>query len=64
MKTTLNDKWTHVYTDGSATRAIKDEGAGILIIHPSGHRVTNHMATGKHCSHFRAKTEALMKAVS
>jgi ribonuclease HI len=59
-----NDKWTHVYTDGSVTRAIKDGGAGILIIHPSGYRETHHMATGKHCSNFRAETEALMKAVS
>jgi hypothetical protein len=59
-----NDKWTHVFTDGSATRAIKGGGAGILIIHPSSHRVTQHMTTGKHCSNFRAETEALMKAVS
>jgi hypothetical protein len=49
-----NDKWTHVCTDGSATRAIKDGGVSILIIHPSGHLVTHHMATGKHCSNFRA----------
>jgi hypothetical protein len=39
----VNDKWTHVFTDGSATTSIKDGGAGILIIHPSGHRVTNHI---------------------
>jgi len=30
-----HDKWTHVYTDRSATRAIIDGGAGILTKHPS-----------------------------
>jgi len=59
-----HDKWTHVYTDGSATRSIKDGGAGILIKHPSGRRETHHMATGKHCSNYKAETEALIKAVS
>ena len=58
------DQWTHVYTDGSATRAIKDGGAGILAVFPSGRRETCQMATGKHCSNYRAETEALMKAVS
>ncbi|XP_060558594.1 uncharacterized protein LOC132718912 [Ruditapes philippinarum] len=40
------------------------EGLVFLIIHPSGHQVTRHMVTGKHCSNLRAETEARMKAVS
>ena len=56
--------WTHVYTDGSATNAIKDGGAGIVIHHPNGMRETAYAATGTHCSNYRAETEALMKAVS
>ena len=58
------DKWTHVYTDGSAKRAIKDGGAGILIEYALGRQATHHMATGKPRSNYRAETEALMKAVS
>ena len=30
------ETWTHVYTDGSATKAITDGGAGIIIQYPSG----------------------------
>jgi len=60
----INEEYPHVFTDGSATRAIKDGGAGIRTKHPSGRRVTHHMATGTHCSNYRAETEALIKAVS
>ena len=30
------ETWTHVYTDGSATKEITDGGAGIIIQYPSG----------------------------
>ena len=30
------ETWTHVYTDGSAIKAITDDGAGIIIQYPSG----------------------------
>ena len=30
------ETWTHVYTDGSATKATTDGGAGIIIQYPSG----------------------------
>lgn len=59
-----SDLWTHVYTDGSATRAVEDGGAGILIRYPSGRNETHFMATGKRCSNYKAETEALMKAAS
>ena len=58
------EAWTHVYTDGSATRAVINGGAGIVILYPSGKRETHHAATGTHCSNYRAETLALMKAVS
>lgn len=57
------ETWTHVFTDGSSTKGIKDGGAGVLIRYSSGRRETHHKATGKHCSNYRAETEALMKAV-
>ena len=30
------ETWTHVYTDGSGTKATTDGGAGIIIQYPSG----------------------------
>ena len=52
------ETWTHVYTDGSATKAITDGGAGIIIQYPSGATQTARSATGKHCTNYRAETEA------
>ena len=56
------ETWTHVYTDGSATKAITDGGAGIIIQYPSGATQTASSATGKHCTNYRAETEALKQA--
>ena len=56
------ETWTHVYTDGSATKAITDGGAGIIIQYPSGATQTASSATGKHCTSYRAETEALKQA--
>ena len=57
------EAWTHVYTDGSATNAIQDGGAGIAIQHPNGFTETASAATGTQCSNYRAESEALMNAV-
>ena len=40
------ETWTHVYTDGSATKAITDGGAGIIIQYPSGATQSASSATG------------------
>ena len=56
------ETWTHVYTDGSATKAITDGGAGIIIQYHSGATQTASSATGKHCTNYRAETEALKQA--
>ena len=45
--------------DGSATKATTDGGAGIIIQHPSGATQTASSATGKHCTNYRAETQAL-----
>ena len=50
------------YTDGSATKAITDGGAGIIIQYPSGATQTASSATGKHCTNYRAETAALKQA--
>ena len=44
------ETWTRVYTDGSATKATTDGGAGIIIQYPSDATQTARSATGKHCT--------------
>ena len=39
--------WIHVYTDGSATDAVQDGGAGSLIYQPNGETLEAASATGK-----------------
>ena len=58
------EAWTQVYTDGSATDAVADGGGGILIRYPDGETTENSVATGKHCTNYRAEVEALMQAAS
>ena len=57
-----SETWTHVYTDGSASAAIKDGGAGIFINYKSGRSETVSLATGKHCTNYRAEVEAILQA--
>ncbi|KAK7100294.1 hypothetical protein V1264_023272 [Littorina saxatilis] len=54
-------KWTHVYTDGSATDATRDGGGGVLI----GYReedAAHSVATGRYSTNYKAEAEALEKA--
>ncbi|XP_053405048.1 ribonuclease H-like [Mercenaria mercenaria] len=55
--------WTQVYTEGSASAAIKDGGADIFILHTSGRSETNIIPTGRHCTNYRAKVEAIIQAI-
>ena len=57
-----SESWIHVYTDGSATNAIKDGGAGVLIKYPDNERHTTAIPTGKTCSNYVAEVEALKHA--
>ena len=54
----------NVYTDDSATKATTDGGADIIIQYPSGATQTASSATGKHCTNYRAETEALKQAAT
>ena len=58
------EAWIHVFTDGSATNAVTNRGAGILARFALGQKVTANTAVGKHCSHYRAETEAFVQAAS
>ena len=57
------EAWTHIYTDGSATDATQNGGAGVLIEYPE-ERKTLAVPTGIHCSNYKAEIEALTLAVS
>ena len=59
-----SQSWIHVYTDGSATAAVKNGGAGILIQTPEGHKLEYGIATGKHCTNYSAECQALIHAVN
>ncbi|CAG5131204.1 unnamed protein product, partial [Candidula unifasciata] len=55
--------WIHVYTDGSATSAVKNGGAGVFITYPGNHRHTKWIPTGKFCSNYTAEIDILEKEV-
>ena len=56
--------WTQVYTDGSATNAVENGGAGVYIMDPNGYREEAHFPTGKHCANYAAEVEALIHAAN
>ena len=56
--------WIHVFTDGLATNAVTNGGTGILAHFPGGQKVSASVAVGKHCSNYRAETEALTQVAS
>ena len=58
------EAWIHVFTDGSATNAVTNGGADILVHFPGGQKVSASMAVGKHRSNYRAEAEALIQAAS
>ena len=57
-----SESWIHVYTDGSATNATKDGGAGVLVRYPENERHTTGIPTGKICSNYVAEVEAIKHA--
>ena len=48
-----------MYTDGSATNAIRDGGARSIIYLQGGQQIENSAATGKHCTNYGAEVKAL-----
>ncbi|KAK7110703.1 hypothetical protein V1264_014534 [Littorina saxatilis] len=58
------ESWIHVYTDGSATDAVDNGGAGVYASFPEGHTTTTNIPTGKHCSDYSAEIQALVQATS
>ena len=58
------EAWIPVFTDGSASNAMTNGGARILVHFPRGQKATASMALGKHCSSDCAETEAFVQAAS
>ncbi|KAK7113996.1 hypothetical protein V1264_000134 [Littorina saxatilis] len=56
------EAWIRVYTDGSATEAVKNGGAGVYVQYPSGERQAEAIPTGLHCTNYRAEVQALIHA--
>ena len=56
------EAWVHAYTDGSATKAVRDGGAGVFLRHPNGETLTRSTPTGSHCSNYKAEVQALALA--
>ena len=59
----LPQRATWVWTDGSATGAVTDGGAGALIISPNDDRHELRLPVGALCSSFRAEMTALRAAL-
>ena len=58
------EAWIRVYTDGSATDAVKSGGAGVYIQYPSEEKQAEAIPTGLHCTNYRAEEEALIHAAN
>ena len=58
------EAWTRVFTDGSATGAIKNGGAGVYVRSPDGSTQTKAIPTGINCTNYRAEVEALIHAAT
>ena len=49
-----SENWARVYTDGSATNATTNGGAGVYIEYPNGEKQSMANPTGLHCSNYKA----------
>ena len=58
-----NAEWTNVYTDVSATEAVKDGGSGIYIEYPSGNVKRISIPAGHTCSNYKAELLAIQTAL-
>ena len=56
------EAWTYVYTDGSASDAVRNGGDGVYIQYQNGNSKSIAEPTGSHCTNYKAKVEALIIA--
>ena len=56
------DQWIRIYTDGSATKAVRKGGAGIVIDLPGKRRHSFSKSTREFCSNYEAEVSAIVEA--
>ncbi|RUS84323.1 hypothetical protein EGW08_007917 [Elysia chlorotica] len=56
--------WTHVYTDGSAEKAVRNGGAGIYIKYPGGEEDKISIPTGVFSTNYKAEATAIQEGAA
>ena len=56
--------WTHIFTDGSATEAVKNGGAGVYIRYTDGEITKLSFSGGRRCTNYRAELIAIKEAIA
>ena len=54
--------WIHIFTDGSAERAVKNGGSGMIAIHPSGAAFSKARPVGVKSTNFKEEMDTLLLA--
>ena len=57
-------EWVRLYTDGSASDAIKNGGGGVFTEWLDGSTTSDAFPTGATCSNYKAEAEALIVALN
>nr|KAG5699264.1 hypothetical protein BaRGS_000466 [Batillaria attramentaria] len=63
-RTYPEERWTHVYTDGSAEEATRNGGGGIYVRLPDGGTIQKSIPTGTVSTNYKAEAEALQTAAT
>ena len=50
--------WIHIFTDGSAEKAVKNEGSGMIAMHPSEAAFSKARPVGVQNTNFKAEMDA------
>ncbi|GFR60787.1 RNA-directed DNA polymerase from mobile element jockey [Elysia marginata] len=57
-------EWIRIYTDGSATDAVRNGGGGVYATLPDGTTLERSFACGRRCTKYKAETEAIKEALN
>ncbi|GFS14237.1 hypothetical protein ElyMa_003157700 [Elysia marginata] len=59
-------EWIRIYTNGSATDAVRNGGGGVYATLPDGTTCTLEMsfACGRRCTNYKAEAEAIKEALN
>ncbi|GFR77267.1 reverse transcriptase [Elysia marginata] len=57
-------EWIRIYTDGSATDAVRNGGGGVYATLPYGTTLERSFACGMRCTNYKAETEAIKEALN